>query len=132
MTTAATITHSSSAMPTAVMTESREKTMSSSMICPMTAANDGATLAETCPSSPSSLSWISCVALASRNRPPPSRMRSRPEISCPSTVKSGAVRRTIHASENSSRMRMQHRGQQADRARAVLLIGGQLARRGSR
>ena len=43
-------------MPTAVITESSEKTMSSSMICTMTAANDGATRADVCPSSPSSLS----------------------------------------------------------------------------
>ena len=43
-------------MPTAVITESSEKTMSSSMICAMTAANDGATRVEPCPSSPSSRS----------------------------------------------------------------------------
>ena len=44
-TTATIITATSSAMPTAVITESSENTMSSSMICPMTAANDGATRA---------------------------------------------------------------------------------------
>ena len=54
--TAATITQSSSAIPTAVMTESSENTISSSMICPMTAANDGATAADRCPSTPSSFS----------------------------------------------------------------------------
>ena len=46
----------SSAMPTAVITESSENTMSSSMICPMTAPNDGATRAVPCSSSPSSRS----------------------------------------------------------------------------
>ena len=59
MTTAAIMTQSSSTIPTAVMTESSEKTMSSSMIWMMTLANDAATLPEACPSSPSSLSWIS-------------------------------------------------------------------------
>ena len=57
--TAAIMTHSSSTMPTAVMTESSENTMSSSMIWTMTLANDAATLLDACPSSPSSLSWIS-------------------------------------------------------------------------
>jgi hypothetical protein len=42
-TTAATITGTLSAIPTAVITESSENTMSSSMIWPMTDANDGAT-----------------------------------------------------------------------------------------
>ena len=105
-TTAITITVSDSAMPTAVITESSEKTMSSTMICRITALNDGATRADRSPSTPSSFSWISRVALASRNRPPPSRMRSRPDTPRPSTLNSGSVRRTIHASENSSRMRI--------------------------
>ena len=48
--------HARSAMPTAVMTESSEKTMSSSRICTMTAPNDAATRALPWPSSPSSLS----------------------------------------------------------------------------
>ena len=56
MTTAAIMTDRSSAMPTAVITESSENTMSSSMICPTTAASDGATRALTWPSSPSSFS----------------------------------------------------------------------------
>ena len=45
-TTAATMIARSSAMPTAVITESSENTMSSSMICTMTAPNDGAARAE--------------------------------------------------------------------------------------
>ncbi len=44
MTTAATMMERSSAMPTAVITESSEKTMSSSMIWTITAPNDGADL----------------------------------------------------------------------------------------
>ena len=83
MMTAATMTHSSSTMPTAVITESSEKTMSSSMIWMITLANDAATRLEAWPSSPSSFSWISCVLLASRNRPPRIRIRSRPEMSVP-------------------------------------------------
>ena len=43
-------------MPTAVITESSEKTMSSSMICPMTALNDGAARGVSWLSSPSSFS----------------------------------------------------------------------------
>ncbi len=55
-TTAITITVIDSAMPTAVITESSEKTMSSTMICRITAPNDGATFAERSPSTPSSFS----------------------------------------------------------------------------
>ena len=55
-TTAVTMMEMSLAIPTAVMTESSEKMMSSSMIWVMTAANDGATLVGPCASSPSSLS----------------------------------------------------------------------------
>ena len=55
-TTAMTITGSESAMPTAVITESSENTMSSSMIWKMTAPNDGATRSERSPSTPSSRS----------------------------------------------------------------------------
>jgi hypothetical protein len=44
--------------------------------------------------------------LAIRNRPPTRRIRSRPEISWPRIVKSGAVSLTIHASESSSSTRM--------------------------
>ena len=58
-TTAVTITARSFAMPTAVMTESSENTMSSSITWTMTAANEAATRADSWPSSPSSLSWIS-------------------------------------------------------------------------
>ncbi len=61
--TAVIITQSCSAMPTAVITESSEKTMSSTAIWAETAPNEALTLASPSPSSPSSLLWISCVAL---------------------------------------------------------------------
>src|SRR6266542_5296460 len=77
--TAVIMTHSSSTMPTAVMTESSENTISSSMIWTITRRNDAATQLEACPSSPSSPSCISNVLFASRNKPPPMRIRSRPE-----------------------------------------------------
>ena len=51
-------------MPTAVITESSEKTMSSRRICTITLQNDAAVRVETWPSSPSSFSWISWVLLA--------------------------------------------------------------------
>ena len=56
MTTAGIMTPTCSAMPTAVITESSENTMSSSRIWMMTPANEAATCAEAWPSSPSSLS----------------------------------------------------------------------------
>ena len=58
------------------------------------------------PSAPSRLSWISSVAFASRNRPPPIRIRSRPEMPTSSTVNSVACSRMIHVSSSSSRIRV--------------------------
>ncbi len=64
ITTATIMTVTDSAMPTAVMTESSEKTMSSSRIWKMTDPNDICLApASAWASSPSSLLWISCVAL---------------------------------------------------------------------
>ena len=93
-------------MPTAVMTESSENTMSRIMIWTITAANEPAAFTVLACSSPSSRPWISQVALAMRNRPPPSRMRSRPEMSRPATVNSGCVSPTTQPMASSSRMRM--------------------------
>ena len=59
MTTAAIMTRISSTMPTAVMTESSEKTMSRSRIWTITPAKVARVLALECPSSPSRFSWIS-------------------------------------------------------------------------
>ncbi len=52
-TTAVTMTHRSSTMPMAVMTESSENTMSSTMIWAITLANDTAARPGPCSSSPS-------------------------------------------------------------------------------
>ncbi|MOA63428.1 hypothetical protein D3C78_1891520 [compost metagenome] len=41
-----------------------------------------------------------------RNRPPTSRIRSRPEMASFSTLNSGSVRRITQAKESSSRMRV--------------------------
>ena len=82
MTTAAIMTGMSLAMPTAVSTESSEKTMSSSTIWRRTARIDAVAPDVACPSSPSSDSWISVMAFQIRNRPPTIRMRSRTETSC--------------------------------------------------
>ena len=99
------ITPTSSAMPTAVITESSEKTRSSIKICVMTLAKLATALPLPCSDAPSSLWWISCVLLPMRNAPPRIRMRSRPEISSLKTVKSGATRLITHVSESSSTIR---------------------------
>src|SRR6267142_405738 len=90
---AVTITHRSRAIPTAVITESSEKTTSRTRICASTAAIAGAAVpfVPSSASGPSSLACISCADLPTRNRPPAIRIRSRPEISFPRTEKSGAV-----------------------------------------
>ena len=97
-------------MPTAVMIESSENTRSMTMIWPMMAPKVARTAAAApgalCSAWSSYISWISPVAFQIRNSPPASRIRSRPEISLPSTVKIGAVRPMIQASVSSSAMRM--------------------------
>ena len=119
-------------MPTAVMTESSENTMSSSPIWTIVAANVAVPAPDAWPSSPSSISWISKVALASRNRPPTIRTRSRPEMSLPKIVKSGAVSPTMIESENSSAIRMISASAQADAPRPLLLIRAAACPPGSR
>src|SRR5690348_1267326 len=88
-------------MPTAVMIESSENTMSSSMICtitpPKVAVAAAAPPVLTCSMAPSSFWWISWVALPIRNRPPPIRIRSRQENAWPNSSNSGAVSPTIQA-----------------------------------
>ena len=88
------------------MMESSENTMSMMMICTMMAAKLAFTPFEAWPSSPSVSWWISMVDFHTRNRPPAMRMRSRPEMSVPMTVNSGAVSPTIHDSTSSRPMRM--------------------------
>ena len=67
-----------SAMPTAVITESSENTMSSSRICTMTPPNDAAAFAAAVPFLAFELVVDLVRALGDRNRPPTSRIRSRP------------------------------------------------------
>src|SRR5882672_6768639 len=105
-TTAAIITGRWRDIPTAVITESSENTMSSRTICPTTAPNEARARVPARSASPSSPSWISRVLFAIRKRPPATRIRSRPENGWPSTWNSGAVRRMIHASAASSAMRV--------------------------
>src|SRR6266849_3751699 len=93
-------------MPTAVMIESNEKTMSMIMICRITPEKVAPTAAEAAPFSPSSSWWISLVLFHRRKRPPAIRMRSRPEISWRKTVKSGSISPLIQASRNRRPMRM--------------------------
>ena len=107
--TAATITGRLLVMPTAVMTESSEKTMSMTAICTSTLAN--AAFVPAAPPAagspgPSSDSWISFTLFHNRNRPPPMRMTSRPEMAWSNTVTRGAVRPMIHTRENRSAMRV--------------------------
>src|SRR5512133_3927912 len=96
-TIAATMTGRSFDIPTAVMTESSEKTMSSSPIWTTTDQNalalTGFASAACCTSS---LSWISTVAFPTRKSPPESRMRSRPETPWPRNEKSSRVSPITH------------------------------------
>ncbi|CUK22870.1 Uncharacterised protein [Achromobacter sp. 2789STDY5608615] len=86
-------------MPTAVITESSENTASSTTICRITCQNTACCTfwPLSWPLLPSTRSCSSMVPLNNRNRPPRIRIRSRPEISAPSTVNSGAVRVTTQA-----------------------------------
>ena len=92
--------------PTAVMTESREKTMSMRATWISTAPKLAACTAFGPSSAPSRLLWISRVAFASRNAPPPMRMTSRQETSCPRTATMGAVRLISQVSESRSAIRL--------------------------
>ena len=107
ITMAATITDNSRAIPTAVMTESSENTTSISATCTSTEPKLAVPAASwACASEPSSLSWISQVAFPIRNRPPPRRIRSRPETTREKTSKSGCVSPTIQLMAKSSPIRM--------------------------
>ncbi len=89
MTTAATMTSKCSAMPTAVITESSENTMSSTAIWAITVMND-AVAGPPMWRSPSTSVCISCVPLYSRNRPPAARTMSRQEYAVSKRVNIGA------------------------------------------
>src|SRR5512139_2570455 len=100
------ITATSCARPTAVMTESSEKIMSMIAIWAIVAANPAKAAAVRSSPAPSRLSWISTVLFQSRNKPPPIRMMSRPEISVPGRANSGVVSRITQVMDSSSRMRV--------------------------
>src|SRR5258708_15071244 len=111
-------------MPTAVMIESNENTMSMIMICRITPEKVAPTASEAAPFSPSSSWWISLVLFHRRKRPPAIRMRSRPEISWRKTEKSGSTSPLIQASRNSRPMRMNMaRARPILRARSLLAPG---------
>ena len=104
---AATMIDTWSASPTAVSTESSEKTMSTRPIWIATASRLVRSCTSPCPcSAPSSAPWISLTLLMRRNTPPANRIRSRPEISSPSTVNQGAVSPISQVSENRSPIRV--------------------------
>ena len=108
MSTAATMIAISSTSPTAVRTESIENTMSSRTIWKITEPNDAALApgSSAWPDSPSRDSWISVVALYSRNRPPRIRIASRHEKSRPKSVTSGWVSPMIQEIVSSRRIRI--------------------------
>ena len=103
------MTQISLAMPTAVTTESSENTMSISMICPMTAPMLAFAFLAFGSSSPpifSVFSNTSLLLLKIKKTPPTSKMRSRPDISCLKTVKSGCSSFMTHDKVNSSPSRL--------------------------
>ena len=115
VTTAATITQIWSTMPTAVMTESSENTMSMTAIWAMMLQNSllppalmaSPSVCGGASSSRASTSTkISCDALYSRNRPPSSSTRSRPLMPWPNTWNRSALRPITQLSENSSSRRV--------------------------
>ena len=131
ITIAATMIGTCCASPTAVNTESSENTMSRMPICRITSRKLAVARASRCCSAPSSEPWISLTLLASRNRPPPNRIRSRPEISWSSTARlnSGWVRPISQVMENSSAMRVSiAKPRPRTRARGCCSFGSREAR----
>ena len=105
--TAVIITHSSSTMPTAVMTLSSENTASSTTIWTMTCQKTAWTILPCFGLwSPSRRSCSSSVPLAIRKTPPRMRMMSRPEKENVAIENSGCVSVTIQEIENSNAMRI--------------------------
>ena len=137
---ASAITVICSAMPTAVITESSEKTMSSTAIWARTEPKVAAALPRCWVSSVCSiLWWISRVLLKIRKAPPTSRMMSFQEIArsppCSAAlgimchrkgatgmVRIGAVRLMIHLMENSSSRRMPMASSEPEEARLAALL----------
>ena len=106
MTIAATMISTCCTSPTAVMTESKENTMSMIAICAITPAKLGSTAPCSPASSPSKELCTSLVALAIRKAPPSSRIRSRAEMSLPKTENRLSVSDIIQARESKSSMRV--------------------------
>src|SRR5882757_7082441 len=92
--------------PTAVNTESKEKTISMMPICKMISQKLLSKPGLRFSSLPLSMSRISSGLLMIKKRPPPNKIRSRPEISLPSTVNSVALKVASHVIEYSSAMRV--------------------------
>src|SRR5690606_11661357 len=103
-----TITGMCSAMPTAVMTESRENTMTITAICAITTQNTCELLVVRGSSSwpPVISSRISIAPLTSRKPPPSTRIRSRTEMPIPPSWNRSVCIRDRNASETSSAMRV--------------------------
>ncbi|MNN77608.1 hypothetical protein D3C81_1940900 [compost metagenome] len=95
-------------MPTAVITESRENTMSMMAIWMMVAMKLRAAPLGTSSvsSSPSRLWYISVLLFHSRNRPPKKRIRSRPEMPWPNRSNRSLVSRMIQVIDSSRAMRV--------------------------
>ena len=114
-------------MPMAVMTESSEKTMSSTITWPMTLANDAAALAR-----PVLAALELVVNLVGRLGEQEQAAADQDQVAAgdvpPEDVNSGSVSRAIQVIENSSASAHHHRGDQADAARALLLLLRQLGR----
>ena len=119
-------------MPTAVITESSENTMSSSMICDEHAREGRCRLGGAWPSAPSSLSWISSVPWPGGTARRMSSTRSRPEISCPNIVNSGAVSRDDPGDGEQQQDAHQHGQAEAELAGLALLLRAGASRPGSR
>src|ERR1700722_3120053 len=92
--------------PMAVNTESRENTMSMTPICKMIIQKPFSPLGRRLACLPLSMARISMGLFTTRKSPPQNKIRSRPEISLPSTVNRVARNVAIQVIENSSAMRV--------------------------
>ena len=127
-TTAATMTLTSSAIPTAVITESSEKTISSSMIWTITAAKEGATRADPW----LLLAFQPIVDLDRRLGEQEQAAADQDEVASGDAAAEHGEERSGEADDPGNRQQQQdphqHRRQQADPPRPRLLVVRQLAR----
>ena len=132
-TTAATMIETSSAMPTAVITESSENTMSSTMICTMTAANDGATRRR-------AVAFLAFEPLVNLERRLAEQEQAAadagsgrgPTSRWPNTVNSGVGQPDDPRDRHQQQDAHDHRGDQTDAPRLCLLLPRAACRRESR